>query len=718
MQHTKSQFIILIQQNIRVNLFMIPTDNNSSVKKYNRLSQFAERFWPGIQSLSDQRRLIGTGNVLTFLYTLPIAILGLIWLIISTDLEIIRTHYLFLLFNLGLIFLFNRLSFFTIIEIRTDRYGSSEDSLASMIQWSAVFLLGPTTLWLSVIYLLIDFVVKWRSSSSKGTRWSLLRTLSTSFAVNTFAILLSLLMYRGIGGELPIPGLTILSVTQALIALATHLLLVILIMSGYLVYHIGVQRLLAENQAIQPIIRFFLFSISLAYLAQPFAILLAGLFVDNGFVIYAFLMIGLIIVAYLTRRLSMSAESNRQQSRQLEKLDQLGRDLLSVIPNTTSLPQILEKHVPGMFPSGRISIWIAPDITLLEYPTDWPGINEPVKQWVIDQPEPDSFLVKDELPWDAGSQEHLAIVSTPIIKSESGRAIGGIFLELRSLAQPWDNKSLKNLYPAVQSLADQISSTLKQVEVYENSLEFQHITQELRLAGQIQASFLPNIFPPIPGWQLAVTLLPARETSGDFFDVIELSDNRLGILVADVADKGVGSALYMALSRTLIRTYAEEYDADPEIVFFAANNRLLKDARANLFITTFYGILDPGEGTLTYCNAGHNPPYLIRQSDQEPVKSLTRTGIAMGIEANSTWTMETITINPGDILVLYTDGIPDAQDLDGDFFNDEAIIDITRKNSGRLAHEIQSSIIEAVQEFSGGTPQSDDITLMVLVRDR
>lgn len=697
---------------------MNPTDNNSFVEKYNRLSQVAEQFWPGIQSLSDQRRLVGTGDVLTFLYTLPIAIIGIIWLIISSELEIFRTQYLFLIFNFGLIILFSRLSFFTIVEIRTDRYGSSEDSLASMIQWSAVFLLGPTALWLSVIYFVIDFAVKWRTSSTKATRWSLLRILSTSIAVNTFAILLSLIIYRGVGGELPIPGLTITSVTQALIALVTHLLLVFLIMSGYLAYHIGVQRLLAGTQAIQPLIRFFLISISLPYLAQPFAILLAGLFVDNGFVIYAFLMIGLIMVAYLTRRLSMFAENSRQQSRQLEKLDQLGRDLLEVIPHTSSLPKILGKHVPGMFPSGRISIWIDPDTTLLEYPTDWPGIKVSARQWIMDQPEPKSFLAKDDLPWDTQSQDHLAIVGTPIIKSDSGRAIGGLFLELRSLAQPWDNKSLKNLYPAVQSLADQISSTLHQEEVYENSLDFQQITQELRLAGQIQASFLPNIFPPIPGWQLAVTLLPARETSGDFFDVIELSNDRLGILVADVADKGVGSALYMALSRTLIRTYAEEYDADPEIVFFAANNRLLKDARANLFITTFYGILDPNEGTLTYCNAGHNPPYLFRDSDQAPVESLTRTGIAMGIEANSTWTMETITINAGDILVLYTDGIPDAQDQDGDFFNDEAIIDITRKNSGRSAHEIQSSIIEAVQEFSGSTPQSDDITLMVLVRDK
>jgi serine phosphatase RsbU (regulator of sigma subunit) len=537
-------------------------------------------------------------------------------------------------------------------------------------------------------------------------------------AVHTFAILASLTIYKNIGGEFPIPGLTITSITQAFIALISQFFFVLLIVSGYLIYHIGVQRILAQSQTIQPLVRFFLISVGLPYLAHPFSILLAGLLIEDGFVIYAFLLAGLVLVAYLTRRLSMAAEYSRQQSKQLEKLEKLGRELLEVIPNTSSLPAILEEHVPGMFPSGRISIWISPDTNLLKFPADWIGVQDDAWQWIINQTAQKSFLAKDDLPWQSEVNDHLAMITTPIFRSDSGRAIGGIILELRTLAQPWDKKSLANLFPATQALADQISSTLQQTEVYENSLDFQQITQELRLAGQIQASFLPNKFPPIPGWQLAVTLLPARETSGDFFDVIELGDGRLGILVADVAGKGVGSALYMALSRTLIRTYAEEYDAEPEVVFFAANNRLLKDARANLFITLFYGILDPIGGTLTYCNAGHNPPYLIRSSDQDSVESLTRTGIAMGIEADSTWSTDTVAIEPGDILVLYTDGIPDARDQDGDFFNDEAIIEIVRENSDRSAHEIQSSIINEVQNFSADTPQDDDITLMVLVRDQ
>ncbi len=692
--------------------------NTSLTEKYNRLSEFAKMFWPGIDSLSDQRRLVGTGDVLSFLYTLPLAIIGILWLIRSTDLELIQQEFLFLLFNFGLLLLFSRLSFFTIIEIRSDRYGTSEDSLASMIQWSVIFIFGPTALWLSVIYDFIDFALRWRVSSTPGQRWSLLRTLSTTFSVNTFAILVSLTIYRNIGGEFPIPGLNIISVTQAFIALISQFFLVLLILSGYLIYHIGVQRILAQSQTIQPMVRFFLISVGLPYLAYPFSILLAGLLIEDGIVIYAFLLAGLVIVAYLARQLSMAAEYNRQHSKQLEKLEKLSRKLLEVIPDSSSLPAILEEHVPGMFPSGRISIWISPDTNLLNFPADWSGVHDDAWQWIINQAEPTSFLVKDELPWQPEKNDHLAMVTTPIFRHDSGRAIGGIVLELWILAQPWDKKSLRNLFPATQALADQISSTLQQTEVYENSLDFQQITQELRLAGQIQASFLPNKFPPLPGWQLAVTLLPARETSGDFFDVIDLSDDRLGILIADVADKGVGSALYMALSRTLIRTYAEEYDAEPEVVSFAANNRLLKDARANLFITLFYGILDPNEGTLTYCNAGHNPPYLIRNSDQDSVESLTRTVIAMGIVADSTWSTETVTIEPGDILVLYTDGIPDAQDQDGDFFNDEAIIDIVRNNTGRSAHEIQSSIINEVQKFSAGTPQDDDITLMVLVRDK
>lgn len=694
------------------------TQKDSLARKYNLLLQIARKIWPDLDSLSEKRQLVASGDVVSVLYTIPLAVIGLIWLIISTDTDLLRSQALFLLVNLGLFFLFTRLSFFLIVEIRSDRYGSSQDSLASIVLWSAAFLLGPSALWLGVVQISIQFVKDWLDASTPSSKWILLREYSTSLVVNTLSMLIALKIFVYVGGSFPLADLELLTVSRAFAIQVIQLSLVLIVMSGYLLYHIGVQIILAGTQSVEPLIRFFIIGICLPFLANPFAILLAGLYSEHGPGLYSFLMLGLLIVAFLARRLSNVAESSRQQSRQLEKLELLSRDLLEAIPDSDSLPKILEKHIPGMFPSGRVAIWIAPDSTILNFPDDWPAVEDDAWQWITSQSELQAFLVKDKLPWNIDHQEHRDMATVPIIRSEDGRPIGGILLELRALAQPWDLKSLRNLFPGLQALADQIASAIHQAQIYEDSLEFQQISQELRLAGQIQSSFLPNKFPPIPGWQLAVTLLPAREMSGDFFDVVELSNGRLGILVADVADKGVGSALYMALSRTLLRTYAEEYDADPDVVFFAANNRLLKDARANLFITIFFGILDPNEGTLTYCNAGHIPPLLIRGSDQDQVDTLIRTGMPMGVEVDATWDTNTIKIEPGDILIIYTDGIPDAQDDYGRFFNDESIIDLARKNSGRLAFEIQSSIINEVQNFSGETPQMDDITLMVLIRDR
>jgi serine phosphatase RsbU (regulator of sigma subunit) len=305
---------------------------------------------------------------------------------------------------------------------------------------------------------------------------------------------------------------------------------------------------------------------------------------------------------------------------------------------------------------------------------------------------------------------------------ESGRTIGGIYLELHNLVQPWDTRSLASLFPAVLSLAAQVGSALHQASMYAQALAYQKVSQELSLAGKIQASFLPDELPRLNGWQLAVTLLPARETSGDFFDLIPLSESKLGLLIADVTDKGVGAALYMALSRTLIRTYAVEFDEDPQpdVVLFAANGRLLKDARADLFVTAFYGVLDLETGEMIYTNAGHNPPYLVRARDENgasAVEALLPTGMPLGIEEDSVWAQETIRFGPGDVLVMYTDGIPDSQNSQGEFFRDDLLMEAVLDSQGSQANEIQDVILERVQKFVGEAPQFDDITLMILARE-
>jgi serine phosphatase RsbU (regulator of sigma subunit) len=273
------------------------------------------------------------------------------------------------------------------------------------------------------------------------------------------------------------------------------------------------------------------------------------------------------------------------------------------------------------------------------------------------------------------------------------------------------------LCPAVQALAAQIASALKQAQAYEQMLEYQRVSEELKLAGTIQASLLPNSFPDMAGWQFAVTLAPAGETSGDFFDIIPLADGKVGFVIADVLDKGVGPAIYMTLSRTLIRTYATEFDLQPDLVFFATNERILKDTRANLFVTAFFGILEPASGMLTYCNAGHNPPYFLgSQNGSDPIP-LEKTGFPIGIDEDATWERSEVTMNPGDVLVLYTDGVPDAQDIDGDFFKQESLVKVVQEHLGESAEMLQRSILDAVYDFVGDAPPFDDITLMVLRRN-
>jgi len=241
--------------------------------------------------------------------------------------------------------------------------------------------------------------------------------------------------------------------------------------------------------------------------------------------------------------------------------------------------------------------------------------------------------------------------------------------------------------------------------------------RELALAGEVQSSFLPRELPSIPGWQLSVTLRPARETSGDFYDVNLLPNGRLGILVADVVDKGVGAALFMALNWILIRTYATEYPTQPELVLSTVNHRIMKDTDANQFVTVFYGILDPAAGTLVYCNAGHCPPYLINTQGDGAVQTLRKTGMALGVTEDVTWEQEVVQLVPGDVLMLYTDGVTEAQNAQGAFFGEDRLLESVQASLSRSAQDIRNAVTKDVDEFVGDAPQFDDIALAVIVRD-
>jgi hypothetical protein len=241
--------------------------------------------------------------------------------------------------------------------------------------------------------------------------------------------------------------------------------------------------------------------------------------------------------------------------------------------------------------------------------------------------------------------------------------------------------------------------------------------QELALAGRMQASLLPTSAPEVPGWQMAAVLRPAREVSGDFYDFIPLPGGRLGLVIADVADKGMGAALYMALSRTLVRTYAADYPDRPDLALQAANDRILADTQADLFVTIFYGILDPAESTLTYCNAGHHPPYLLSGRDADGATGLPGRGIALGVVEDTRWDHRRVHLQEGTALLFYTDGVLDAQNAAQEPFGSERMLDGALAGFGGSAIDLQSGLLSRLQQFVGDAPQFDDITLLTVVHN-
>jgi serine phosphatase RsbU (regulator of sigma subunit) len=241
--------------------------------------------------------------------------------------------------------------------------------------------------------------------------------------------------------------------------------------------------------------------------------------------------------------------------------------------------------------------------------------------------------------------------------------------------------------------------------------------KELAFAGRVQASLLPDVAAEVPGWQIAAAWRPARETSGDFYDIITMEDGRIGIVIADVVDKGMGAALLMALSRTLIRSYASDYTDRPEDLLGVTNQRILADIDTGMFVTLFYGILNPETGTLTYSNAGHPPPFIFTGGESNTIEALPRTGIPLGISDDEAWDSVRVQIPPGGLLLLYTDGVLDIQDPTGAFYDEEQIQKTVLAQMGQSAREVQEALVSSVYAFAGTEPQVDDITMMLLVRD-
>ncbi len=271
----------------------------------------------------------------------------------------------------------------------------------------------------------------------------------------------------------------------------------------------------------------------------------------------------------------------------------------------------------------------------------------------------------------------------------------------------------------LSGVAQQTATAIQNAQLHIESIERQKLEREIELARQIQVSCLPAQAPQTPGWDLSAYWRGARQVSGDFYDFIPLNEQegkpqRWGFVVADVADKGVPAALFMALSRTLVRTMAINGDPPAEVLQ-RANDLILADARSDLFVTLFYAILDIEQGTLTYANGGHNPP-LVFDGRVDRITPLAAPGMALGIVSGIELEEREIALGPGDTVLFYTDGVTDALNDEVDEFGLKRLRRVVQAHQSQSAADIVQAVNRAVAEFVGDTPQFDDFTLLVLKR--
>ena len=294
------------------------------------------------------------------------------------------------------------------------------------------------------------------------------------------------------------------------------------------------------------------------------------------------------------------------------------------------------------------------------------------------------------------------------------RVTGVIYVDNRIKANIFTGSDL-DLLSAIASVA---AIAIENARLYLVSVEKARMEQELHTARQMQISLLPSEVPQIPGWDFAAFWKPAREVAGDFYDFITLPDGKLGLVIADVCDKGMAAALFMAVSRSILRASLGNF-ATPADDISHANLSICGDSIIGYFVTLFYAMLDPASGLLTYVNAGHNPPLFFQTNAKRnhiiPTQ-MKRTGIALGVDTQLPYDQKTVQLNPGDFIFLYTDGITEAEDPAGQTFGIERLQQILQEHYDENAAEIISWVEKAATMFTASATPFDDITLMVLRR--
>lgn len=301
------------------------------------------------------------------------------------------------------------------------------------------------------------------------------------------------------------------------------------------------------------------------------------------------------------------------------------------------------------------------------------------------------------------------MITNPILVLIKGaKAIGRV--EMEHTVEVNTGDELEELADSFNKMARDLKWHMEDLKC--TTAEKERLQRELEIARGIQLRLLPQHAPYIGGIDLAASNLPAREVGGDFYDYIPVSIDSWGLVIADVSGKGMPAAIFMGLSRTIVRASATD-NPSAAAAIKQANELICRDSTSGMFVTLFYAILNVKERRLSYVNAGHNPPFILRRGSEE-ITVLKARGIALGVVHFIDLQEAEVDLVPGDLLVCYTDGVTEAINHLEEAYGEKRLIETVKKYRNLPAQEIIGKVEDDVVSFAGQEPQFDDITLLVM----
>jgi sigma-B regulation protein RsbU (phosphoserine phosphatase) len=314
----------------------------------------------------------------------------------------------------------------------------------------------------------------------------------------------------------------------------------------------------------------------------------------------------------------------------------------------------------------------------------------------------------DQLNYFYGSVGDQWLLAFPLVAR--GQLLGIILAREEGLVPAFQERRLE----IINGIAQQTALAIQNEMFKKQTLDRERMEREFQLARQIQTTFLPDSLPMQPGWEMAARWQTARQVGGDFYDIFKLGRDRLGLAIADVSDKGMPAALYMTVARTLIRSYARG-SRSPATVLENVNRPLVNDTPNAMFVTAAFAMIWPETGQMVYANAGHNLPLIVRNCASE-VERLPKGGMAMGVFQKFELQDHALVINPGDILLLYTDGVTECFSPTGEAFGEERLMALLAQNCGKPLKQLLDTLEGELITWRGDAPPSDDMTMLVIRR--